>query len=295
MSIIDRLAEVGRDLTKIEVNTVFKDGMTGRKMPWFPHALIDVAKDYVDALERMGVPTAQLQALLALEEPLREAGQVSDLQAIHPQRQAVLDGRAQVATPFVAIDNGWDTFDKLRWVADLALRRLERERLQGRTGKGTSTARMAAGDTSILQRIRGNCDQIKAMLDRLRVDPAWLPYLWHEPPATIRQHPLTGRGKTRYGLISQTPPTTNLPQLNGEDATRLRKIWEIGAEHIVAQTVIQIDGDVITRIQQGLSDQQIQSVLLLQKAGVDTGVGYWKTLLDVAERLIDGLASKLFR
>ena len=291
MSFVDRLAEVGRDLTKIEVNTVFKDGMTGRKMPWFPHALIDIAQTYVDALERMGVPQARLEALLALPEPVREAGLESDRRDVHPERQAVLAGRAAVDTRFVAIDNGWDTFDKLRWAADLMLGRIE----QAGAHKAPPPYRLAPGDTSLLRRIRGNCDQIKAMLERLRTDPAWLPYLWDEPPATIAQRRPTGKGKNRFGLISGEAPTTDLPRLDGEDATRIRKIWEIGAEHIVAQTVIQIDGDVITRIQDGLSDQQIQSVMLLQKSGVDTGVGYWKTLLDVAERLIDGLASKLFR
>jgi hypothetical protein len=291
MSFVDRLTEVGRDLTKIEVNTIFKDGMTGRKMPWFPHALIDTAQTYVDALERMGVPQAGLEALLALPEPVREAGREEDRQDIHPKRQDVLAGRATVDTPFVALDNGWDTFDKIRWVADLMLGRIE----QARARKAPPAYRLAPGDTSLLRRIRGNCDQIKAILERLRVDPAWQPFLWDEPSAPVAQQRQTGKGKNRYGVISAEGPTKDLPRLDGEDATRIRKIWEIGSEHIVAQTLIQIDGDVITRIQDGLSDQQIQSVILLQKAGVDTGVGYWKTLLDVAERLIDGLATKLFR
>jgi hypothetical protein len=291
MSFVDRLAEVGRDLTKIEVNTVFKDGMTGRKMPWLPHALIDIGQTYVDALERMGVPQARLQALLALPEPVREAGLVSDRQDVHPMRQEMLAGRTTVDTRFVAIDNGWDTFDKLRWLADLMLGRIE----QARARKAQPPYRLSPGDTNLLRRIRGNCDQIKAILERLRTDPAWLPYLWDEPPATIAQQRPTGRGKNRYGVISAESPTKDLPRLDGDDATRIRKIWEIGAEHIVAQTLIQIDGDVITYIQDGLTDQQIQSVLLLQRAGVDTGVRYWKTLLDVAERLIDGFATKLFR
>jgi hypothetical protein len=290
MSIIDSLAEIGRDLTKIEVNTVYKDGMTGRKMPWFPHALIDIAQTYVGALEHMGMRTSALQGLLALEEPVREAGERDDQTTIHPLRKAAL-ATAGSASRSVDIDNGWDTFDKLRWAAALMLAEIDQAAAASRAPR----YRLQPGDVSIVLRIRGSCDQIKAMLERLRKDPAWKPYLWETPPDTIPQQRPTGKGKTRYQLISADVPTTNLPRLNAEDATRIRKIWEVGVERIVAQTVIQIDGDVITRIQEGLSDQELQSLLQVQRSGVDTGVRYWSTLLDIAERLIDGLASKLFR
>jgi hypothetical protein len=288
MSIIDRLAEIGRDLTKIEVNTVYKDGMTGRKMPWFPHALIDIGQSYVGALERMGMRTSALQGLLALEEPVREAGEKADQTTIHPQRRAAL---AAPAGPPVDLDNGWDTFDKLRWAASLILAEVDQAAASNRAPR----YRLQPGDISILLRIRGNCDQIKAMLERLRKDPVWKQFLWDTPPATIAQQRPTGKGKTRYQLISAEVPTTNLPRLDAEDAIRVRKIWEVGVERIVAQTVIQIDGDVITRIQEGLSDQQVRSLMQVQRSGIDTGVRYWSTLLDIAERLIDGLASKLFR
>ncbi len=289
MSIIDSLAEIGRDLTKIEVNTVYKDGMTGRKMPWFPHALIDIAQGYVGALERMGMRPAGLQGLLALDEPVREAGEKSDQAAIHPQRRAAL--AASGAARSTDIDNGWDTFDKLRWAAALMLGEVD----QAAAGGRASRYRLQPGDVSIVLRIRGNCDQVKAVLERLRKDPAWMPFLWDTPPATIAQQRPTGKGKTRYQLIAADMPTKNLPRLDAEDATRIRKVWEVGVERIVAQTVIQIDGDVITRIQEGLNDQQMRNLMQVQQSGVDTGVRYWSTLLDIAERLIDGLASKLFK
>jgi len=290
MSIIDSLAEIGRDLTKIEVNTVYKDGMTGRKMPWFPHALIDIAQTYVGALEGMGMRPAALQGLLALDEPVREAGEKADQTAIHPQRRAVL-ARPPAAARSTDIDNGWDTFDKLRWAAALMLAEID----QAATGGRAPRYNIQPGDVSIVQRIRGNCDQIKAVLERLRKDPAWAKFLWDTPPATIDQQRPTGKGKTRYQLISADMPTENLPRLDADDATRIRKIWEVGVERIVAQTVIQIDGDVITRIQDGLNDQQMRNLMQVQQTSVDTGVRYWSTLLDIAERLIDGLASKLFK
>jgi hypothetical protein len=236
----------------------------------------------------MGMRTSALQGLLALEEPVREAGEKADQTTIHPQRRAAL---AAPAGPPVDIDNGWDTFDKLRWAAALVLAEVDQAAASNRAPR----YRLQPGDISILLRIRGNCDQIKAVLERLRKDPVWKQFLWDTPPATIAQQRPTGKGKTRYQLISAEVPTTNLPRLDAEDAIRVRKIWEVGVERIVAQTVIQIDGDVITRIQEGLSDQQVQSLMQVQRSGIDTGVRYWSTLLDIAERLIDGLASKLFR
>jgi len=289
MSILDSLAEIGRDLTKIEVNTVYKDGMTGRKMPWFPHALIDIGQAYAGALERMGLRSSALEGLLALDEPVREAGQKSDQTEIQPQRRAAL--AAPRADNSVEIDNGWDTFDKLRWAAALMLTEVERAAAAGRAPR----YRLKPGDTSIAARIRANCDQIKAILERLRTDPGWKPYLWDEPPAKIGQQRPTGRGKTRYQLISQEPQTEALPRLSADDATRIRKIWEVGVERIVAQTVIQIDGDVITRLQEGLNDQELSNLLQIQQSSVHTAVRYWSTLFDIAERLIGGLASKLFK
>ena len=291
MKLIDSLTEIGRDLTKIEVNTVLKDGMTGRKMPWFPHALIDIAQVYVAALDRIGMQQSSLEAVLAIPEPLREAGDKTDQTELHPLRQSVLDGRTKAEGVFEAVDNGWDTFDKIRWAASLLLTRAD----QAAAANKASRYKLQPGDISVLQRIRGNCDQIKAILERLRKDPAWKPYLWEKPPDNIDQKRPTGKGKSRFQLISMEMPTQNAPRLDAEDATRIRKIWEVGIERIVAQTVIQIDGDVITRVQEGMNDLQTTNVLQIQQSGVDTGVRYWTTLLDIAERLIDGLASKLFK
>lgn len=291
MKLIDSLTEIGRDLTKIEVNTVLTDGMTGRKMPWFPHALIDIAQLYVAALDRFGMRRSSLEAVLAIPEPLREAGDKTDQTQLHPQRQLVLDGRARPDGVFEDVDNGWDTFDKIRWAAGLLLTRAD----QATAANKTSRYKLQPGDISVVQRIRGNCDQIKAILERLRKDPAWKPYLWDAPPSSINQLRPTGKGKSRFQLVSMEMPTQDAPRLDADDATRIRKIWEVGIERIVAQTTIQIDGDVITRVQEEMSDSRTRNVLQIQQSGVDTGVRYWTTLLDIAERLIDGLANKLFK
>ena len=47
-NIIGDLSEIGRDLLVMEISTIASDAITGRKMPWFPHAVIDVLTKYAD-------------------------------------------------------------------------------------------------------------------------------------------------------------------------------------------------------------------------------------------------------
>ena len=48
--IANDLIEIGRDLLVMEVSTIASDSITGRKMPWFPHAVIDITTNYADWL-----------------------------------------------------------------------------------------------------------------------------------------------------------------------------------------------------------------------------------------------------
>ena len=50
----ERIKGFAQDLTHIEVNTILKPGMTGRKMPAPRHALIEIGKKYRLKLVQLG-------------------------------------------------------------------------------------------------------------------------------------------------------------------------------------------------------------------------------------------------
>lgn len=56
LQIKDQIATIAHDLMNLEVNTIIKANITGRKMPSPRHALIDIAKSYVEKLSVLGYP-----------------------------------------------------------------------------------------------------------------------------------------------------------------------------------------------------------------------------------------------
>jgi hypothetical protein len=56
VQIKEQIATIAHDLMNLEVNTIIKGNITGRKMPSPRHALIDIAKSYVEKLTALGYP-----------------------------------------------------------------------------------------------------------------------------------------------------------------------------------------------------------------------------------------------
>lgn len=61
----------------------------------------------------------------------------------------------------------------------------------------------------------------------------------------------------------------------------IRKTWELGVEEVVMKTVIQLDGDVITRIKKGYAIKEYSALHEIHNLGVSTSVKFWKTLVDI--------------
>jgi hypothetical protein len=78
-------------------------------------------------------------------------------------------------------------------------------------------------------------------------------------------------------------------ELSVDDFVTLRKIWEIGAEEIVMQTVIHIDGDVMTRIQPRWAGPDGRSLLAIHSASVATATSYWRLLVDTLRAFVEGV------
>jgi hypothetical protein len=300
------------DLLTLEVNTIIKDGMTAHKMPALPFALHDIIHGYAELLGEFGVNLEpyfaehddtlwlRLAKLADAHDPkapvVGKPASAYEVIDAAERAYAKVNGRAaetseqrrdlfnyvtdlwpvleqgEPSSPtkrfsMAKVCNGWGSFERLRIAANEAL----------------DHRKLARADAVLLERIVGSCSRMKFIVQGLqRGGPigerwtAWIP-------------------KTRNELLMSELHSRGVPldTLRPEHQAAIRKIWEVGTERIVAQTCIQIDGDVFTRISPALLEQHTEAVRAMILAGhresIDTSLRYWKLLVDVAEKLVSGL------
>jgi len=144
------------------------------------------------------------------------------------------------------------TFDRLRWAAKWA-------------GNMARSPMITAADKALLERIENNCDMIKEMFKRFRGFEQFI-------------------DKTRAQLAQgELQPKTYV--IAPDDLSLLQKIWDLGLEQIVAQTIVHVTGDVTTRVQNALLAPGSETLLMIHRRSVDVSVNCWKSLLSVVSEI----------
>ena len=258
-------------------------------MPWFPHALIDVLAKYVDWL--VTIRKLRVGAILGSTQPLTHAEFVRMMTTKEPDGDTLLT-------------NGWRSIEQIRRIAKLIV--------DDELMRAVDRVPLTRPEKGLALRIRRNCDQLKAIVTRFRSARAWQPYLLS---ARGQKNPdqagsdtaaddkwdsfrdvddgLT-RGEISKALEKMSSVDAHKTVLDVDTATRLRKIWELGTDEIVAQTLVHIDGDTITRFQRDIPDEERMYYLSIHNQGVTMAVQQWKTLFDAFTELLGGLAARLF-
>ena len=262
------------DLLSIEVNTIVKPGMTGRKMPAVGHALLDVFSGYdIWLCEHSGRLNAAWAAF-----PRRH----KDAFLIGVERKGERDKWWIVGDDGSLIDqldvgglfdpaeevDGSD-FETLRRRARMAE---ELHRVMAGGGHPVEV-----GSAIILQRIIRNCDQRGTILNA------------HGVPGS--GGPETG-GRRSAALVRSAPDgvaAAGEMELTSKEMVVVRKVWELGTETIVMQTVVQLDGDVVTRIDEARTSADHQALRDLHRQSVDTTLGHWRSLVDTVLRMATNL------
>lgn len=239
------------DLLNIEVNVISAPGMTGRKMPEAHQALLDVITHYDTFLCRVGQ---------GIDEQWNDRGRprvpvhlIAEEPKPHQNTEA--DGTLVVALrtdPIPEVVNV-ATFDELRE------RACEAEAVHRYMRK--SVPQLDDGDAVILRRIFRNCDQIKNILKRDEV-----------------ARELNG------GIRRDAPPEFSLPLTSAEVIT-IRKVWEVGVEQILMQTVAQLDGDIVTRFDLARSAASKGLVQQLHQTTLDTALTHWQFMFQTLAQL----------
>ena len=240
-------------------------------MPKARHALINIAQSFCDALGEMDLlyppPDTVFKGSYAIYHGLREKAK-ANIQRYEPDR--VLMGGS--AKPAGLSDRNLFLLYRIRDLSALVhgimtgvLRRLEAE-----SGLNLSAERREA----LLQE---RAPEAGVGLDA-------------DAAAFLRLKKLAYNDYTRDELVAHYPPYNLAP----DELTTLRKIWEIGTEEIAMQTVIQLDGDVITRITPRHTTESHEDKVLqrIHSESVSLSMSYWGTLVQVAsgffEMLVDG-------
>jgi hypothetical protein len=85
----------------------------------------------------------------------------------------------------------------------------------------------------------------------------------------------------------------SLLRLQPDDLTMVCKMWEVGVEKVVMQSVIQLDGDVITRIQRRYAEQDQRHVFEFHKMSVDLSVRFWGVMANTVAVFLGSLVGIL--
>jgi hypothetical protein len=251
----DGVGQVLDDFTSLEVNTIVKPGMTAQKMPTIAHALHDIASDYEAYLSE----DCGLNLFVFFEVDL---DRTADKVALRAALGAVRPGPLDPAWDNDGLTNEWRTFWRLRYAAKHA------QRLPV-AGPGASARVMK------LARIKSTCDQLFGLLDQVegsRDDAAC-----HAMGLRCtRQHLLTDaqRGNEAHAGDADA--------FDAKQRAIIRKAWELGLEEIKMQTIVQLDGDVITRMTPDVA-QAGGALPSIHQKGVDAAIGIWRLLVDVIE------------
>ncbi len=247
---------LAQDLLSLEVSTIVKVDMSGRKMPTDRReALLDIAKKYHLKLVELGCRAPEMW-------------NSGGIMAFLELRSRAIQGRKKRE---IVINKITDAQKQKHIKQELA----------------------------ILMRIEGQSEQIvsmfvnfalredpafdlpayrKCMRDKMKNDPERLPY----DDDSFRWNNDLSRGTMQKQADLE---------LDAVQISMIRKMWEIGTEQVVLQTVIHADGDVTTRIAEHLTQHPNQTLFDVHNQAVDNSVKFWHGLVE----LVTGMAKNLFK
>ena len=183
---------------------------------------------------------------LGIDVPAYFAAPLVDLETLAP---------AWVADPASVSDSitvSADTFERLRWAAKNAVRMQLR--------------RITPGKRALLDRIVNNSDAIKEMFKRF--GPSIDPF----------------KDKTRVELVGMTIRRGSYV-VEVDDLILLQKMWDIGVEEIVAQTIVHVTGDITTRVQEIFARPGSETLFAIHRQSIDVSVACWHYLLDIVREV----------
>ena len=264
------------DLLNLEINTIVKDNTTGSKMPSNKRmALLDIANRYRKVLTDYG-----LVVMANGNEPSYREGM---------RKPTLLHWEFGGEFSFVEIRNaataGLEFFERK---AAAAQNEEEKNLLEKRIKMLTRIERQSANLIGMFKNRRkeygieasasagGDAAADLGMADEFDAYPSQHnSFKWNND--------LSIADINQYGDMDLMP----------DQITLIRKIWEIGTQQVLMQTIVQLDGDVtcyVTNQFMELPDEVKKMAMKMHNDSIATSTSFWATLF----QLVSNLAGKAF-
>lgn len=252
-----RVQGIFDDLLNLEVNVIVTPGMTARKMPAPYEAFSDIAKGYAELLadfsKDVGIGLEGNGGWrIKIPTPRSGWGDVGELSMVDAEGNLQVADVRELTRPLAAPTTA-------------LFRRLAARAVQAWTVGCALVATLDAPEREevnakvvLLKRIFGNCEQLVKIIDPVGTD--------EDVPVPM--------------------------DLESNQLITLRKIWEVGIATVVMQTVVQLDGDIVTRIHKGHESASSSTLHQLHREAVASAVQNWQFL---GRTLADFLQSALKR
>lgn|GEM_PF-4144725 len=267
MSLRTSLEQLLDDLHKLEINTIEKPGLTAQKMPAPLLAIHDIVTSY----ERFD-PSVHGMAAEGAEGRRTAGSLINRLKRL--QRHA--EERVEALRAADSVSDQGDRFiynrihqNTLTLLGILEQAQKERD-LAREDGRGSDIETVLQQQTQSIARRReqDTTGPIPDLIYKMTADDLWK----------------MDRSKIdRAWFVSRA------------HRAQIRKIWELGTERVVMQTVVQIEGDVTNRISPSIADRSNDRdyILAIHQQGVETSLAMWRSLVAVAKDLVSAVARAL--
>jgi hypothetical protein len=267
-----RVEDIALGLLTLEVNTISKMGMSAEKLPTLPIALHSIVEDYAEYLGNRLHPytiTQQLMSLARARLSITADGAANARAALMTWSPSDPDATRADLT------NGPETFEALRWAAQSALRDDDNSRV-----KPGANPLFSGEERAVLDRIVSNSRQLRQAVLALQASAS-------------------EANKGLYGVTLEATSNALItaPRLVIAPANiniLVRKAWEIGTETVLFQSVIQVDGDVVTRLSPSMGEAQRALLTELHRNSVQTSLSQWQSLFNLVCSLASQAAAMLF-
>jgi hypothetical protein len=297
--------DIVKDLFNIEVNTILRDKITAQKMPSYRNALMDIGVEYFELLIEM--ETRRIENLKKNSQPHTELNVDKMRQSWkfytedEKKNQGVSD-EVLIVEPLVCEQlGGFSAFAIAAKWAETFLR------------DPNCINYLNKQHVSVLPRIKENSDMLKGLFSQMcrRNDQLKKKGLKETLDKINAEGKLTAESVVQESRKIDKDLTLSLTNqytrsdilsfdeidplsLETREAVLVRKVWEVGTEVIAMQTTIQIDGDVIERLNPNyLSDDVYPNLSEFHKSGVKMAMTYWGSLVTIARNLLGSLGGRI--
>lgn len=240
--LVDDVRRIMGDLTTLEINTIVTESILGTKMPGIRHALVNIARDYDRQL-----------SLYGMGRPPGEDGTVPPMRG----------GRS-------AFD---DLHDRSRRLAVWL-----QQRADAHVRAPDLNPALSSEERQMLQmacRIEEKTSQLKGVFNAVAVRGESLVKAGVLDPSALTNdygHDEIEQKQAALGRRFDFP-------VQPEEVVLVRKIWEIGTDNISMQTIVQLDGDVVTRIHTGFLGVDQEVTRRIHDEMIQTSIGTWGSLV----------------